>query len=275
MKPRVIKSLAFTLIELLVVIAIIAILAGMLLAALSRVKSRGAAVACLNNLKQLNVCWQLYAADNNDLLLPNNSVDVQTATSSSQVRGPSWALAEPTEEGIKGGYLYDYNKTLGVYHCPADRALGGLTPGPLRVRSYTMSMSVNGYPEYNPPLAALIPVFKRLTQIKDPNVDHCLVFIDEDENTLMDSLFGIPTLQFNPNNDIEWWSLPSNRHNQASGLSFADGHVMIKKWKVPKVYVQWVQPVGEGELPDWIAVTNCIRQLSGLPLPTTAAKGQK
>src|SRR5215831_15453401 len=60
------KKPGFTLIELLVVIAIIGILAALLLPALARSKQRALTASCLNNLRQLTVCWHLYAHDNED-----------------------------------------------------------------------------------------------------------------------------------------------------------------------------------------------------------------
>ena len=260
MKTNKINRMAFTLIELLVVIAIIAILAALLLPALSRAKNRASTITCVNHLKQFMCCWQMYAHDHNDLLVPNNSVAGNNNGTNISVSGDSWALAAPTEAGVKGGLLFEFNKSLPIYHCPADRSAGGLTAGPLRARSYTMSLSVNGYPDYDAFVSANIPMFKKFTEINAPRTDKCLVFIDEDENTIMDSLFGMPTVKFNPNGAQEWWSLPSGRHDQAGNLSFADGHVATWKWKVPKTYVSFPQPLATGEQPDWLRVADCIKQ---------------
>ena len=254
----------FTLIELLVVIAIIIILAALLLPALSRAKSEAWTIACLNNMKQLEICWQSYTLDNNDLLVPNNSVDdVSTnGNPSALATGGSWCLASPTAVNVQNGMLFQYNTSLDIDHCPADRSTltdpSGSTPGTLRARSYNLSQSVNGYPEDNWFIFNYIPYFKKLTQIRNPNAANCLVFIDENEYTLADSQFGMPTDYYNGTQT--WWDMPANRHNQGANLCFADGHAEHWKWRVPMVFIEWFQAVPPAQMPDWLRVKACVKQ---------------
>ena len=250
---------AFTLIELLVVIAIIAILAAMLLPALARSKEKALNIACLNHLKQLQLCWHMYAMEHDDTLPPNQSVyDINTGA---PIPGanlawtwcPGNTRVDTNTTNIENGYLFPYNKSAAIYHCPADRSTVALPSGEtmLRTRSYNMSESINGLDFKTGTSIDNMPVFRKLTQISKPPPTDVFVFIDVHEGGILDSLFGIPW-PGSPFPDQQWWDLPANRHSQGCNLSFADGHVEHWKWKEPKIFRYLGQSVtGPVELEDY------------------------
>jgi prepilin-type N-terminal cleavage/methylation domain-containing protein/prepilin-type processing-associated H-X9-DG protein len=267
-RPFAASRSAFTLIELLVVIAIIAILAAMLLPALSKAKTKGITIACLNNVRQLEICWHLYAVDHNDLLPPNNSIADITSGSTLNASA-SWctnyAPYDADSDGIRNALLFPYNSSLEIYHCPADRSTietrDGIKLSQLRWRSYNMSLCINGAPELNPGLSMSIPNFKTLSTIKDPAPSKLLVFLDVHEDQIYDANFGMPAMAVWGDNRM-WWDIPANRHDQGCNLSFGDGHAEHWKWRVPKVVRTRfaAQSVPDEELPDYRRVQEGYRQ---------------
>ena len=267
--PRQNSVAGFTLIELLVVIAIIAILAALLLPALSKAKDKARAIACLNNLSQLQLCFHLYVSDNADYMPPNNFVyDLNTLQAFPGNAGPSWctnvAPYEADPAGIRGGLLFQYNTSLGIYLCPADQSTletpdGTKLPQP-RLRSYNLSQSINGL-SYSGQLSTYIPHYNRVTDIRKPTPAGLLVFIEVHQDEIIDDEFGIPVEAYG---DLGvWWDLPANRHNQGNDFSFADGHVERWKWKVPKavsVPRGNEQPLATGEQDDYNRMEAGFRQ---------------
>ena len=206
-------------IELLVVIAIIAILAAMLLPALTRAKARAQTTQCLNNLKQLQLCWHLYAVDYGRLVPNKAETGIATTGPESWISGS--AKLDDTPTNIQRSAFFPYNTAIGIYHCPADQSK--VTGKPiLRFRSYGMSYPWMG--------GDTSPFFKSLnfkeSDIINPGPSGASVLWDEQEDSIDNGGLGI---FYAPN--YQWWNWPASRHNRGCVLSFADGHVEYWKWR--------------------------------------------
>jgi len=252
-RSRPVVVAGFTLIELLVVIAIIAILAGLLLPALAKAKTKGQGIACMNSGRQLMVAWILYAGDNEDKCVNNYGVtetlaEIDPVNPSNPNKFRNWVnnvmvwdttgvqgQSVTNEAWVRNGILGPYTSgAIGVYKCAADNYLssGQKAKGwKQRLRSIGMNAFLGPFSSSRSDQNLAVNTFEGnyrqfMKTAAIPQPSGIFVTLDENANSINDGYYLNTS-----GNSSSWGDVPASYHNAALGLSFADGHSEIHKWK--------------------------------------------
>ena len=244
----------FTLMELLVVIAIISILASLLLPAIARAKQKAQGIACLNNHRQLALAWLMHAHDNEDRFAYAGPNLTQPDPESLWMDGildfqpgnrSNWDVTRDIEKSPLWSYC---GRSYGIFKCPADRSSVVPSDGPFagrrtpRVRSMTLSTwmgglggvtmpgNVRGFPGLSSPPWRM---YRRLDDLIEPGPSMTILFWDQREDTINTGSLAIDMTGWQNEPELTQWNddMPGSYHGRAGGLSFADGHSEIRRWK--------------------------------------------
>lgn len=234
----------FTLIELLVVIAIIAILAALLLPALTRARLKSQSVACMNNGKQMMLAWRMYTEDNADKLcsaygyaevwIPGGDMSWTGNPKSDGGNQMNWNV----DSMVKKSLLWPYcGNSTGIWRCPGDDRYPCIpSSGPNaglnmpRQRSISMLSWMNGSDADS--FGAGFTKYKRMGQIQNPGPSMTIVFLDERCDSMNDGEW-CSGMNGWPDRPTQWVlvDFPASYHGGSGGVSFVDGHSEIHKWR--------------------------------------------
>jgi prepilin-type N-terminal cleavage/methylation domain-containing protein/prepilin-type processing-associated H-X9-DG protein len=257
---------AFTLIELLVVIAIIALIASLLLPALTRAKAKANAMVCLNNKRQLIFAYLMYSHDYADRVVAagvNNGwgniwlsytwVDWTTDprnTNTSVFRDPNKARLAPYTAG-----------STDIYRCPADNFLSP-QQRKLGWKRRHLSVSINSFSGFHDP-PSWQPTnwigWKTTFDIKNRSPSQLFVFGDHNPDSISSGSTSLLAINFMFGTEYDWVLVPASYHSGAGSFVFLDGHTEIKRWhgrlrttewQTPK-YIRWQAPAFRADsVPD-------------------------
>lgn len=229
---------AFTLLELVIVLFVIAMLAALLLPALAATRLASEAAQCLENQRRFVLAWRLYSDDYNGALVRNGGVgNTALSTNEGTAKNGNWVhgvigtlygtpRSSTNTALIKAGALFPYANNVAIYKCPADKKNLNVNGTPLPT---SRSISMNGWLNPITPFYFGYRNFRKQSDITNPAPADLWVALDESPGSINDPVFAC-----DPGTSV-WVDIPASYHGGGSGISFADGHAMIRKWTDPVV----------------------------------------